>query len=258
MKDKKEVIAYIENDHHFSVCQPKEEFLRLYCNKCKTSTSHRTIVHAYAQTEEPYGYVFTFENYRIVECSGCHSIRFVESNIHSEDQEYEEKIDSNKLHCHVYPISEEHDLTKSQPSELEAVLPDCVKSIYKETIAAIKSELFILAGIGLRAILETVCKDKNIGGKRSPLEKRLIVMLEDRHLITAEEKAILDEVRQFGNDSAHEGKYLSAYEVKCALIAISHILDKLYLIPSLKEELEFDRMCVKMLESSTNNKKKEN
>nr|WP_272891834.1 DUF4145 domain-containing protein [Stutzerimonas stutzeri] len=45
------------------------------------------------------------------------------------------------------------------------LLPSNVQEIYQETIFAIEHEQNILAGIGVRALIETICKDLNAEGK---------------------------------------------------------------------------------------------
>jgi hypothetical protein len=191
--------------------------------------------------DDPKNPVSFFGIYRISECSGCHCVRFVEHSFCSEDDEFWNRKNETEFSCRIYPVSKDGALAESRSHGLEYVLPACVKNIYKETLDAIENELFIIAGIGLRAILDTVCRDKQIGIGRDSLSKRLKIMLEEKHLITPDENAILKAVKDFGNKSAHEGKTLSSYEVESALIVVEHILDKLYRIPMIKREFENDK-----------------
>ena len=238
MNEGNDVIAYVEKQRKFSVDSEKNESLYFYCNNCRSKTSHKTIVHAHRISDDPScDEVFLVEDYRIVECSGCHGVRFVENSIFSEDDDFYNQVDSNELHCRIYPISEEGALSESRLSELEFVLPTRVKRIYEETLAAIKNKMFVLAGIGLRAVLDTVCRDKGIGKKGDKLADRLDIMLKQQ-LITPVQKANLDAIRDLGNDSAHEGKSLKAYEVSTALVVVEHILDDVYRLPAIKKEFD--------------------
>ena len=132
---------------------------------------------------------------------------------------------------------EEGALTESQLSQLQFVLPSDVKAIYEETLAAIKNKLFIIAGIGLRAILDTVCREQHIGAEKDSLAKRLKSMCE-KHLISEEEQAVLLKTKDIGNSSAHEGKSLNAYEVESVLIVVEYLLKKIYLLPAIQRDLE--------------------
>lgn len=239
MVDKMECHVDIENKRKFNVEVYPQESLRFYCNHCRAHTSHRTVAKASEHSEDASGNFHLWESYRIVECAGCHSVRFIEQAISSEDDDYYDQDDSCARHCYIYPISEEGALTESRLHELEFVLPPNVKKIYEEALIAIKNKLFILAGIGLRSILDSICLEKGIVGKeKNDLFHRIETMYNDLHLITKDEKDVLHVVRAFGNKSAHEGGRLSSYEVSSALIVVEHLLDKLYLLPEIKKEFD--------------------
>ena len=247
-----ETTAYIENRLKYTINTDLNESLVFYCNTCRTMTSHKTIVKASIVDDDPTcdNYErFECEDYRISECSGCHSVRFVENVISSEDknirsiEDFKKRLESRKLHCRIYPISEEGALTESRLDKLEFVLPPRVKRIYEETLIAIKNKQFVIAGIGLRGVLDAVCRDKGIGKGKITLAERLNIMLKE-NLITPDQKGILDAVKDLGNDSAHEGKVLKSYEVERALIVVEHLLDTLYLLPEMKQEFENDKQNI--------------
>lgn len=238
MHDRSECCLKIEKETQYKIEQNLPELLSIYCNHCRTITTHRTIVRATTHCvdgseDDP---IFFTSQHRIVECAGCHSVRFVEHT--TEDGFPDDYGCPDKLHCHIYPISEEGALTESRLYELQWSLPNNVKKIYFETVAAIKNKLFILAGIGLRTILDTVCREKGIGAEKNNLKTRIEIMYTERHLITEDEKSILHSIRNFGNDSAHEGKRMTSYTVSSALIVMEHLLDKLYRLPEIKKEFD--------------------
>lgn len=238
MHDRTECCVKIEKETQYKIEQNPPERLSIYCNNCRMITTHKTIVKATTRSvdgPEDDPICFTAQH-RIVECAGCHSVRFVEHT--AEDGVPDDSDCPEERHCHIYPISEEGALTESRLYELQWVLPDDVKKIYFETVAAITNKLFILAGIGLRTILDTVCREKGIGAKKDNLKDRIEIMYTERHLITEDEKSILHSVRDFGNDSAHEGKSMTPYTVSTALIVIEHLLDKLYRLPAIKKEFD--------------------
>lgn len=228
----------IKQPEKYKISAYPDELYECYCNGCRNNTEHRTIVKA-TKTEnfDDDGCLFSIYTYRIIECAGCHYISFMDENIFSEDAEFDDPAYGEKYRkCCRYPIPEEGVFNESSHSRLEYVLPNGIKQIYEETQEAIKNKLFIVAGIGLRTLLDTVCREQKIGSARSNLAGRLKVMREQQ-LISDAEYSILIEIKNIGNKSVHEGRALQPHEVSEALIAVEHILDKLYLLPMINNEL---------------------
>ena len=248
MDKENDTTVHIENKRDYSFRTNLDEHLIFYCNTCRSSTSHKTLADVTYFENDSESDLISRGSYRISECSGCHSICFVEQTLCSEDDYFWHEGEIPKFTCRVYPIPEEGALTESRLDELEFVLPPRVKRIYEETLIAIKNKLFVIAGIGLRSVLDAVCRDKGIGKNGDTLANRLKIMLEEKHLITPDEKTILDAVKSLGNNSAHEGKALSSYEIKSALIVIQHILDKLYLLPEIKQEFENNKQDINFVD----------
>ena len=237
MQEASNSTVIVQKERKYTIKNNPAERYNFYCNHCKTSTEHRTVVEATVVDEDCDGEVFVISTYRIVECAGCHYVSFMDYSLFSEDEDFWQKTESTKQKVYIYPILEEGALTESQLSQLQFVLPDKVKAIYEETLTAIKNKLFIIAGIGLRAILDTVCRERKIGQARQPLAARLQIMC-DINLITEQEKTVLSTVKDLGNDSAHEGKSLNAYEVESVLLTVEYLLGKIYLLPAIQRDLE--------------------
>ncbi|MBE6392764.1 MAG: DUF4145 domain-containing protein [Lentisphaerae bacterium] len=232
-------IISVRKDKKYNIHEYPNNILEYYCNHCRVKTTHRTIVEAC--TVEDFtddGEVFSWNSYHISECMGCHMVSFIKDIRFSEDEDtFHPDYGKKNFKGIIYPILEEGALTESQLSQLQFVLPDKVKAIYEETLTAIKNKLFIIAGIGLRAILDTVCRERKIGQARQPLAARLQIMC-DINLITEQEKTVLSTVKDLGNDSAHEGKSLNAYEVESVLLTVEYLLGKIYLLPAIQRDLE--------------------
>ena len=237
MQEASNSTVIVQKERKYTIKNNPAERYNFYCNHCKTSTEHRTVVEATVVNEDCDGEVFVISTYRIVECAGCHYVSFMDYSLFSEDEDFWQKTESTKQKVYIYPILEEGALTESQLSQLQFVLPDKVKAIYEETLAAIKNKLFIIAGIGLRAILDTMCREQHIGEEKDSLDKRLKAMC-DKHLISEKEQAVLLKTKDIGNSSAHEGKSLDAYEVEAALIIVEFLLKKIYLLPAIQCDLE--------------------
>ena len=68
------------------------------------------------------------------------------------------------------------------------LLPSNLQLIYHETIKSINSGLAVLTGMGIRAIVETVCKDKNANEKDlyekiNGLEKQGVLTKKDADIL---------------------------------------------------------------------------
>lgn len=241
----------IRQSQRYKISEYPDELYECYCNKCRNNTEHRIIVEA-QKTEDidDEGCIYLVNIYRILECAGCHYISFMEENIFSEDDELYDPAYGKKFRkCCLYPIPEEGVFNESCRSRLEYVLPNGIKQIYEETLEAVKNKLFIVAGIGLRTILDTVCREQKIGDVRSNLARRLEVMREQQ-LISDAEYSVLIEIKNIGNKSVHEGRSLQPHEVSEALIAVEHILDKLYLLPMINSELRNNKNSENFLEEN--------
>ena len=82
-------------------------------------------------------------------------------------------------------------------------LPHGLYRIYKETHAAICNKLNILAGVGIRALVEAICNERSSPGGNLATRIDGLVTL---GLITADGAKILHSIRVMGNKAAHEAK----------------------------------------------------
>lgn len=146
--------------------------LELPCIKCLGKTTHKVLVSVDVRGEETDGdwSLDWCDDYQIVECSGCKSKSF--RNVSSNSEDY-------------YPISDTEweygELELLYPSRIEGrktlendehYLPFKVRRIYKETLSALNNNSPVLAGIGLRALIETICKEQNAEGGNLFKKKR--------------------------------------------------------------------------------------
>lgn len=107
-------------------------------------------------------------------------------------------------------------------------LPSQVASIYDETHASLCADRFIMAGFGIRAIVEAVCNDKNIAGRNLQLK---IDGLRDAGHITKDGALILHNLRFMGNKAAHELKTHKRNELEAGFDVLEHLLQGVYVVP---------------------------
>ena len=124
----------------------------------------------------------------------------------------------------AYPNNE---LTR-EPLEDAGALPTKVRLIYLETSNALSSNQPVLAGIGIRAIVETICKDAKSSGKN--LFERINVLVELGKL-SLDGAATLHKLRVLGNAAAHDVKPHDENQLELGLEVIEHILEALYILP---------------------------
>ena len=199
---------------------------RLVCRECSRETLH-SIVCSYDESgNEDCGagnYVDWYCKNQIIQCLGCETVSFRKVSKFSEDIEYDPSGPFSPETIQYYPgRSEGLRFVES------FLLPNKIEDIYRETVFAIENEQHVLAGIGIRAIVETVCKDLNVKGKNL---KDKIYFLRDRSIVTQEGAETLHKLRVLGNYAAHEVKAHDSRQLELAMKIIEHILDGTYIIP---------------------------
>lgn len=112
------------------------------------------------------------------------------------------------------------------------IVPEVVRIIYLETVAAIYEGSLILAGLGLRGTIEAVCNDQNVGG--GSLDK-MIKNLVTKGLISKKDGERLHAIRFLGNDAAHEIKKPKHEQITVAIKIVKHLIASVY---TLKQEAE--------------------
>ena len=121
------------------------------------------------------------------------------------------------------------------PLEDDYILPDIIRSIYKETHTALSAGLKILAGIGIRALIEAICKVESANGGN--LEQRINDLLA-KNILTPKSASILHDTRFLGNQSAHEIIAASDTELEIAFDIVENLLEQVYIIPRKAERLK--------------------
>ena len=108
--------------------------------------------------------------------------------------------------------------------------------IYKETVKAINAECYTLAAAGFRAVIESICLDKQIEGDN--LEEKINNM-QKAGIITMADRNRFHSVRFLGNDSVHEIKTPERRKLLVVLEIIENILKNLYVFEEkISSELE--------------------
>jgi hypothetical protein len=121
------------------------------------------------------------------------------------------------------------------PLDDQHCLPLKIRQIYKETHFALSSKLKILAGVGVGALIEAVCKEEQAKG--SDLKQRINDLVKNE-ILTQKSADILHQTRFLRNRSAHEVEAATDTELSVAFDIMENLLQTLYIIPKKAEGLK--------------------
>lgn len=197
-----------------------------YCPNCQTITNHKCLFNKNEKSHYDDDFHWE-ENYDTIECLGCENIQFRKRysdeamirSVFDGQEEYVEQYDESKY----YPKNiVKHKLLKDLYQ-----LPEKLRVIYIESIESLKNNCYLLAGVGLRAIIEAICLDMKIDGKNLEMKINNLLM---KKLITEKDGNRLHSIRFLGNDSVHEMDVPSEEKLGIALDIVEHLIKNLYLV----------------------------
>ena len=200
------------------------------CGQCNRVT-HQKILCSKKRVDDN-EYMEIYDLYMMVECGGCKNISFVirssDPNALPDELPYED---------HNYPAAAEdwdvqYHFLREKDQEL---LPSKVYFLYDEIKTTFRTQSNILAGIGLRMLVEAICLQQRIPGDNL---KKKIERLHSQGMISATELPIIDKLRLIGNQSTHQIKEFSSEKLSYALDIINHILTSIYILPKINRKLK--------------------
>lgn len=215
--------------------EENSKVVKIQCITCGGQPKNHSILknHEYTwDTEDDRG----GGNYQICQCLGCESIRFRhlyysqfdDFNHDTGEMEYNERIYPEAPKSERAPIDTEH-------------FPDSVQRIYQETIKAFNAGALILAGAGLRAIVEAICLEQNLKGN---LEKKIDALVSNG-LLAKPQAELLHEERYIGNSAIHEIKSPAKRDIVDGLGIIEGLLSTIYVLPEQAKRLRIKREAAK-------------
>jgi len=205
--------------------------MKIYCYSCGKYTNHEVIaeekISANTDYEEPWS-----EIHRFSRCAGCDAFTYAIESYSPED--WNPHTGEMESSWKTYPAGE----GDRKPMDNLHELPHKVRLIYRELIVAINAQLPVLAGIGLRAIIEAVCRDRGISGGNLQV---LIDGLATNGVLSRSQADILHNHRFLGNAAAHEITPAKPRELIAALEIAENILRTIYVLPKLSLEVKTGR-----------------
>jgi hypothetical protein len=201
--------------------------LLIECTECCRSTNHDVLHEKETQWEAEEVGIFGGKKYRMLECRGCGAVSFEARSWDTEDTDFR---GNPHVKCVLYPSR-----STRKPMEEYYYLPNKVRNVYLETLIALSNKAPILAAIGVRAVVEGVCKEKSCIGRN--LEKSIDQLVEKGHL-ASDQADFLHLQRFMGNTAAHEVQAPEEGELTAALAIAENLLTTLYILPQRAEEMK--------------------
>lgn len=162
----------------------------IYCNRCKYETNHLLRGSHTRWCTEDHGFWEEF-TYSLWTCAGCDTgtleLGWTANGMYDgEKQVYEYSY---------YPVRAGEDLSQ----KVFRQLPKPLATIYSEVVDAYNCRLHLLCAAGLRILIEGICQDKDISGRR--LEERIDGL---RSILPENIVQSLHGFRFMGNEAIHE------------------------------------------------------
>ena len=209
----------------------KKDTVKLFCHDCGKATNHKVIAEEKIGSSGGDDYHWGQQHY-FARCAGCDSFTYaIESWSEDDWNPHTGEMDST---WKTYPRG----ATERQPMSDADELPPKVQLIYGEVIGAMNAQLSVLAGIGLRALIEAVCRDQKISGGNL---QALIDGLATTGVLSKAQADILHGHRFLGNAAAHEVTSASPRELVAALDIAENVLRTIYVLPKLSKQVKTGR-----------------
>ena len=198
------------------------EKIKLLCQNCQCETNHKIIfIHTITYNNQEND-IQGEDNYLVVKCCGCEKISMASISSCSEDFEYDENGKIEYVEdIKQYPIPKiGYDNLK-----YEYNIPEYIRHIYKQTCNSIANKDYILAGVGLRTIIEAICKVEKTPGRN--LQNKITNLAKSGY-ISKQDCEILHGIRFIGNEATHEISSPTHNQVQIAIRIIENLLENRY------------------------------
>ena len=206
---------------------PTSTKIRVYCGSCQRDTNHVILCRKDFGSRPDDEYCWSQSHY-FCQCAGCDKICYAVNTTTEDD--YFGGDESQDSAWKTYPSSK----GERQSIERTYTLPNKVRVLYEEVVAATNADLSILAAVGLRSLIEAICKDRGVtGGNLSELIDGLSV----NGILSTNQAAILHSHRFLGNVAAHEVQRARREEILAALEIAESMVKTIYILSKLSDEI---------------------
>lgn len=203
--------------------------MKSFCTECHKETNFsilKEFVDRWNLEDAP---VSGIDSFQVIQCLGCDNISFrrvstCSEYINPEDGSPEEEIS-------LYPGYKE----TRDPIDGFRLFPMQAKEVYVEVLDSINNKDFLLAAVGLRMLIESVCIDIAIKGRTL---KEKIDSIAVSGYISTKQADFLHKHRFMGNMAAHEIKRPNEDHLIAALEIAETLLKAIYILPKMAQQME--------------------
>lgn len=211
---------------------------KIACPLCVRETRHESLFSVEIDGQNDELGLRSRDIFQIVQCQGCENISFREYHWNSEEVSFDEELtEVSTDRTLLFPAR----LAGRKSLDKAVLLPETVFRIYTETQTALCSQQPILAGIGIRALIESVCQEKAADGYS--LQDKIDDLVK-KGVVTADGAAILHPLRILGNEAAHQIKPHSDETLALAMDVVENILTNVFILPQVSQRLSKPKVSV--------------
>jgi len=195
---------------------------KIDCYKCGIATNHLILSDIHDSISNEDG-VFWDWYFQTVKCLGCDTISFRIIEYFSEETD---EIGRCIPQITLFPSR----LKDRSPIDNYKILPPRTRKVYLEILKSIDNDAPLLATIGLRTLIESICIELNT--KTKTLASRIDELVE-LGILSKIEANFIHEHRLKGNVAAHEIIALTDTELEAAIDIAETILKTIYILPQI-------------------------
>lgn len=222
------------------------------CSECSNQPrNHRVLFEKRRETYDAERQDGTRITHLLIQCMGCDAVRYRRSALWiGADADF---YGAEEYDIQLFPACARRPHSRLQlqfdeNGESSKLVPQLVRKMYAETIAAIDAGAHTLAGGGLRAIVEAICLSLKVEGKS--LHARIDELHRMEHLTKAQAD-LLHEERYLGNSALHEMETPSSEDIEDGLQIVEGLINAIYILPQKAEKLKNRRNARKASPEST-------
>ncbi|HHR0987936.1 TPA: DUF4145 domain-containing protein [Klebsiella oxytoca] len=193
------------------------------CHVCGRITNHKSLAQVsfsetYHSEDEYENSITGYKTLEILQCQGCMEPTLKTETSNTEDMDFS----TYQLNINIDYYPKRKELTQFEHSYR---LPTALCDLYSETITAINNNCLTIAGIGIRGLIETICKEEKIEGNNL-FEKIDNLFTEGK--ISSDGKSILHSLRKLYNKSAHDSFKPSQQQLLVSLDILELLMKQIY------------------------------
>jgi hypothetical protein len=207
----------------------KTNKVKVLCRMCKHATNHDVLFSKGTSGETDDGDIKWWNSHQVLQCCGCDEISFRTTDQNTES------IDPYTGNLEVMEVLYPSRTEGRPPMEGHENFPVKTRRIYSETLKALNHNALILAAIGLRALIESVCLEQKTKAK---VLAKGIDELAESGLLSKKQAQFLHAHRFMGNVAAHEMVAPNATELVAALDIAETLLKTIYVLPEVAEKMK--------------------